>query len=171
MSVLPLSAQQRDCLLRAIECYDFPPDYFDYSRNAPERLPNTKDVEIAIRRELTSGDSARVKNGLSNVLYWGYAQMGIRDTRVLRFRTKVTISQLKLAGELFRRSHFPSVVEIKNLGVPEFSGLSFVSKIRMFLDPDNSATLDWQIMKIHERDHRKQFGRIRGLVSQDGGHL
>jgi hypothetical protein len=45
----------------------------------------------------------------------------------------------------------PSVVEIKNLGLPEFSGLSFVSKVRMFLDPDKSATLDWQIMKIHER--------------------
>ena len=28
--------------------------------------------------------------------------------------------------------------------------MSFVSKIRMFLDPANSATLDRQIMKIHK---------------------
>jgi len=77
--------------------------------------------------------------------------MGIRDTRVERFRTKVTASQLKRAAELFQRSRFPSVGEIKKLGLPEFSGLSFVSKIRMFLDPDDSATLDWQILKIHRK--------------------
>ena len=100
---------------------------------------------------MKSGEPDQVKNGLSNVLYWGYAQMGIRDTRVQRFRTKVTITQLKQACQLFRRSDLPSVVEIKNLGLPEFSGLSFVSKVRMFLDPNKSATLDWQIVKIHKR--------------------
>jgi len=61
----------------------------------------------------------------------------------------VSIDRLQRASELFRRSHFPSVVEIKKLGLPEFSGLSFVSKVRMFLDPDKSAVLDWQIMKIN----------------------
>jgi hypothetical protein len=34
--------------------------------------------------------------------------------------------------------------------MPQFSGMSFVSKIRMFLDPLGSATLDRQIMKIHD---------------------
>lgn len=151
MRVLALSEQQKDRLRNAIACYAFPPDYFDFSRNAPERLADTRAVETAIGRELKSGDPERVKNGLSNVLYWGYAQMGIRDTRVRRFRMKVTSSQLGQAGALFRRSRLPSVVEIKSLDLPEFSGLSFVSKIRMFLDPDRSATLDWQILKIHKR--------------------
>ena len=118
-------------------------------------------MEIAIGQELKSGDAERIKDGLSNVLYWGYAQMGIRDTRVQRFRTKVKTSQLKQAGELFRRPRFPSVSEIKNLRLPEFSGLSFVSKIRMFLDPDDSATLDWQIMKIHERCPTTVLARLR----------
>ena len=77
--------------------------------------------------------------------------MGIRDTRVRRFRIKVTSSQLDQSCALFRRSRLPSVVEIKNLSLPEFARLSFVSKIRMFLDPDHSATLDLQIMKIHKR--------------------
>jgi hypothetical protein len=151
MSVLALSEQQRSCLRNAIEQYGFPPDHFDFSRNAPERLANTRAVEITIGRELKSGEPEQVKSGLSNVLYWGYAQMGIRDTRVRRFRTKVCMFQLQQACDLFRRSPLPSVVEIKNLGLPEFSGLSFVSKVRMFLDPDKSATLDWQVMKIHER--------------------
>lgn len=77
--------------------------------------------------------------------------MGIRETRVRRFREKVTRTELVRAADLFRRTDSPSVVQIKSLGLPEFSGLSFVSKIRMFLDPDHFATLDWQIMKIHER--------------------
>ena len=145
-----MTEQQRDRLQIAIDSYAFPPDYFDFFRNAPQRLADTRAVEVAIGRELKSGDPEQVKNGLSNVLYWGYAQMGIRETRVHRFRAKVTDSQLKQAGELFRRSDLPSVVRIKKLGMPEFSGLSFVSKIRMFLDPYNSATLDWQIMKIHK---------------------
>jgi hypothetical protein len=156
-----LTEQQWDGLRTAIECYAFPPDYFDFSRNAPQRLPDTRAVEVAIRHELKSGDPEQFKNGLSNVLYWGYAKMGIRDTRVHRFRAKVTGSQLKQAGELFRRSNLPSVVQIKKLGLPEFSGLSFVSKIRMFLDPDHSATLDWQIMKIHKQCATTVLARLQ----------
>jgi hypothetical protein len=147
---VPLSQLQIDGLCKAIGDYRFPPDYFDFVGNVPEPLENTRAVEIRIERDLTSVDPERVKDGLSNVLYWGYAQMGIRDTRVRRFREKVVPSQLKQASDLFRRPHRSSVFEIKRLGLPEFSGLSFVSKIRMFLDPDESATLDWQILKIHK---------------------
>lgn len=91
-----------------------------------------------------------VKNGLSNVLYWGFARMKkIRDFRFNRFREKVTRDNLCAATELFHTSGAPSLIKIKDLGLPEFSGMSFVSKIRMFLDPKKSATLDRQIMKIH----------------------
>jgi hypothetical protein len=75
--------------------------------------------------------------------------MGIRDERVRRFRTKVNPFQLREACQLFRPGTTPSLLDIKKLKLPEFSGVSFVSKIRMFLDPENSATLDRQIMKIH----------------------
>lgn len=57
--------------------------------------------------------------------------------------------KLCAATELFHASVSPSLIKIKNFGLPEFSGMSFVSKIRMFLDPEKSATLDRQIMKIH----------------------
>ena len=46
----------------------------------------------------------------------------------------------------------PTLLALKKLRLPQFSGMSFVSKIRMFLDPANSATLDRQIMKIHKAD-------------------
>ena len=134
---------------KAIEGYHFPSDYFDFVGNTPERLENARAVEVRILRGLTSADPAELKNGLSNVLDWGYAQMGIRDTRVQRFRSNVTVYEIMRAYDLFQRSTHPSVLEIKKLGLPEFSGLSFVSKIRMFLDPDKSAVLDNQIMKIH----------------------
>ncbi|MDD5762340.1 MAG: hypothetical protein PHP88_07495 [bacterium] len=62
------------------------------------------------------------------------------------------MSQDKLcaATELFHTSFAPSLIKIKKIGLPEFSGMSFISKIRMFLDPEKSATLDRQIMKIHQ---------------------
>lgn len=146
---MPLSQQQEDCLRNAIESYRFPSDYFDFVRNTPERLEDARAVEVRIWGGLTSSDPEGLKNGLSNVLYWGYAQMGIRDIRVQRFRSNVNVSELNRACDLFQRSTLPSVLEIKKLRLPEFSGLSFVSKVRMFLDPDKSAVLDNQIMKIH----------------------
>jgi len=39
--------------------------------------------------------------------------------------------------------------------------MSFVSKIRMFLDPANSATPDWQIMKINDADRGTILSRFR----------
>jgi len=146
-----LSPEQTVCLRNAIACYGFPPNYFNFTKNIPERLHDTKAVEIAIRQGLISGKPEPVKNALSNVLYWGYGTMGIRDTRVSRFRNRLTGAQLTQACNLFCTPMVPSVMEIKKLRLPEFSGLSFVSKVRMFLDPDHSAILDWQIMKIRDR--------------------
>ncbi|TAL27201.1 MAG: hypothetical protein EPN94_01845 [Nitrospirae bacterium] len=106
------------------------------------------EVESKIKKDLLSNDVLAVKNGLSNVLYWGYARMGIRNTRVARFRQKVSTQQLSETIHLFSHTLSPSLIQIKKIELPEFSGVSFVSKIRMFLDPTNSATLDFQIMKI-----------------------
>lgn len=147
---MALSQQQRNYLFKAIENYSFPPDYYDFDCNVAGRLADTKTVEVKIGRDLKSGDPGQVKNGLSNVLYWGYARVPYRAKRVSRFRESVNAFQLTQASALFSKSLRPSVVEIKKLGLPEFSGLSFVSKIRMFLDPENSAVLDKQILKIHQ---------------------
>lgn len=146
---MPLSPSQKEELHKAIKEYSFPPEYYDFILDRPERIENTRAVEARIKADLISGDLNLFKNGLSNVLYWGYSQMGIRCTRVRRFRDNVTKDKLCAAIELFHASVSPSLIKIKNFGLPEFSGMSFVSKIRMFLDPENSATLDRQIMKIH----------------------
>jgi len=97
---MPLAERLQDILRQAIEGYAFPPDYFDFSEGTHNVLTDTRDVETRIRSDLTSGDPEWVKNGLSNALYWGYAQMGIRDERVRRFRTKVNPFQLREACQL-----------------------------------------------------------------------
>lgn len=145
---MPLSQQQIRKLANAMEEYSFPSVYYDFSNNVPSRAGRMADLETLIRQELISNDFPRVKDGLSNILYWGYAQMGIRDTRVDRFRNRVDTKEILDAASLFSRHHLPTLAEIKSIGLPEFSGVSFVSKIRMFLDPSSSATLDFQIMKM-----------------------
>ena len=149
---MALSERHKNVLRQAIEDYAFPPGYFNFPENSPSKSVKTADVEAWIKADLTSDDPERTKNGLSNVLYWGYGQIGYRDDRVRRFREKITESQLRSACRLFGLGSTPSLLDLKNLRLPEFSGMSFVSKIRMFLDPANSATLDWQIMKIHKAD-------------------
>jgi hypothetical protein len=144
-----LSPSQKEELHKAIKEFSFPPEYYNFILDRPERLENTRAVEARIKVDLISSNINLVKNGLSNVLSWGFARMRFRDVRVDDFRTKVTTPQLEAATSLFISGILPSLYEIKRIGLPQFSGVSFVSKIRMFLDPENSATLDRQIMKIH----------------------
>jgi hypothetical protein len=145
---MSLSQYQKEHLLQAIEAYAFPAEYFDFIMDRPEQQQDTRAVEAKIKADLICGNTGRVKNGLSNVLYWGFSQMGFRWRRVSLFRANVTTSKLEAATQLFHTSLSPPLTEIGRLMLPQFSGVSFVSKIRMFLDPEKSATLDLQIMKI-----------------------
>ena len=107
-------------------------------------------VENTIRNYLISGNINNVMDGLSNILYWGYAQIGYRDTRIKRFRSEVSNKQLHDAASLFRQDHNLDLLQIKKIRLPQFSGMSFVSKILMFLDPDNYVILDRQILKMNQ---------------------
>jgi len=146
---MPLSPSQVASLSAAIDGYAFPPAYFDYTVGAPVIGLTMTDVESRIRTDLMCGNGAGIKDGLSNVLYWGFAQMGgLAAVRVDRFRSAVSLAHLGAAAVLFATPR-PLLADIAALGLPQFSGVSFVSKVRMFLDPAGSATLDNQIMKIH----------------------
>ncbi len=97
---MSLSNDQIATLQEAIITYDFPCAYYDFLNDLPAPQHNMISVENLIRTDLISGDTLLVKNGLSNVLYWGYAQTGYRNTRIKRFRTEVTGGKLKDAAEL-----------------------------------------------------------------------
>ncbi|MCS6500730.1 hypothetical protein NYD60_11960 [Burkholderia thailandensis] len=145
---MPLTPSQVDCLRAAVSHYAFPPAHFDFASNAPVTGLTMDQVEARIRKDLLT--EIGVKDGLSNILYWGFAQMrGLAEVRVSRFRLSVTEQQLVAASRLFSTTPRPALADIARLKLPQFSGVSFVSKVRMFLDPDMSATLDRQIMQIH----------------------
>ncbi len=157
---MPLTSSQVDCLRTAIGDNAFPSAYFDFTENRPVMDIKMDEVEARIRRGLLS--ESGVKDGLSNIIRWGFAQtMERAEYRVARFRSSVTTHQLEAAWRLFSSNSRPALLDIKRLMLPEFSGVSFVSKVRMFLDPERSATLDLQIMKIREYREATVLAAIR----------
>jgi len=98
---MPLSPSQKEALHKAIKEYSFPPEYYDFILDRPERLENTRAVEARIQVDLISSNINLVKNGLSNVLHWGFARMRYRGIRVTDFWTKVITAQLEAATSLF----------------------------------------------------------------------
>jgi hypothetical protein len=147
---MPLTNAQIKLLDAAIKCYSFPSAYTHFSTTPPTPVSGLSitNVETLIGNGLKSKNTNDVEIALANILYWGYSQQpGRQKMRPMNFRSGVTQQQLAAATMLFSNGT-PSLVDIRRLGMPEFSGTSFVSKVRMFLDPVNSATLDFQILKM-----------------------
>ncbi|WP_416391659.1 hypothetical protein NR756_03565 [Alloalcanivorax xenomutans] len=148
---MPLTSEQSKGLTDAIGCYAFPRAYFDFQAGREVFDLSMAQLETRIRDKLISRTPELVEIGLASILYWGYSQMGgLAQVRVDRFREGVKPTALKDAANLFAENPRPSLLAISDLKLPEFSGVSFLSKVRMFLDPCKSATLDKQIMRIHE---------------------
>jgi len=147
---LKLDKHQIGMLDKAIRDYSFPCVYYDYNNDREVSFSNMLPVEKAIRNDLINDSIENVKNGLSNVLYWGYAQIGYRDTRIKRFRSDVSNKQLQDATSLFQQYDKLDLMQIRKIKLPQFSGMSFVSKIMMFLDPDKYVILDMQILKMNQ---------------------
>ncbi len=148
---MPLDTLQVNKLTDAVKGYAFPTAHFDFSTQTPVVGLSMTELETRIQQQLLNSSVSQVKNGLSNVLYWGFAQMGgLASVRVERFRSTVTEAQLEQASELFAKHRRPALYDIARLKLPQFSKVSFVSKIRMYLDPVESATLDRQIMQMHQ---------------------
>lgn len=143
-----LTNTQKFDLETSIINYSFPCVAYDFNNNTELQFESIIQLEFHIFNQLNSQDITNIKDGLSNVLYWGYARSGYRNYRVNLFRNKITDIQLKSAQQLFKRTQQPSITSIKSLSMPQFSGISFISKICMFLNPQTSAVLDLQIMKM-----------------------
>jgi hypothetical protein len=136
-------------LRRAAGAYDYPAVTYDFGNGRERQHGSMSTVEEEIRSALRSPDPAAIRDGLSNILYWGfYRSPGRRDYRVDRFRQEVTAHQLGLAGHTFLRLTGPALRRLKDIQLPGFSQVSFLSKIRMFLEPDSYAVLDLKIAKL-----------------------
>ncbi len=145
---MPLNAHQVGVLDAAVAAYAFPPEYFDFVAGVPVIAPTVALLEVAIGRQLTSANLGNVEHGLANVIYWGNATAGYRNHRVAEFRTHITQVQLTAFQALVTGGRVPTLREIKRLEMRGYSGISFVSKVLMFLNPAQYCVLDLQLTAL-----------------------
>ena len=145
---MSLTQGQVTVLEEAMCNYCFPRVTYDFQNGIEVNHQTMRSVESTIYRRLTSRGSNDVKDGLSNVLYWRYRRIGFRWTKVNEFRDKVTYQQLQRAVRVFKDLKGVGLRTLKKLELPKFSNVSFLSKLRMFLDPRNFVTLDLKLMKL-----------------------
>jgi hypothetical protein len=157
---MPLDNNQKEQLKTAIIGYMFPSVYYDFGSGLPANAQNMSVVEEYINRLLKSQNVIDVKHGLANVLYWGYAQVGYRNLRVNNFIKNSNEKQIHNFHNLLLNNATPTLIAIKNLKLPEFSGMSFVSKILMFLDPENYCVLDKKISKLRNPECMKSLSHL-----------
>lgn len=135
-------------LVAAVEAYAYPSVTFDFERRTERVHRNVRELEQVICDDLTSAQPERVRAGLANVIYWGYARQGRRDVRVRSFLEAVTSAHLDRAREAFASVHGPGLRDLKRIGLPRFTQVTFLSKLRMFLDPVCYAALDLKLAKL-----------------------
>ena len=90
---MPLSEEQVATLSAAIGGYAFPAVYYDFRQNREIRANTMAELEQIIGSRLRSAHAEDVRHGLANILYWGYANVGYRDTRVEDLNNNITIRQ------------------------------------------------------------------------------
>ena len=146
-----LPHEHLELLRRAIDAYAFPTVSYDFVRGVERVHQDARELEATVHDGLTSTDVHRVRHGLANVVYWGYARIGFRDDRVRAFLHNVSDGQVAAAQVAFASVEGPALRQLGALRLPQFSQISFLSKIRMFLDPRSFVILDLKLAKLrHE---------------------
>lgn len=144
----------------AIAAYDFPCKAYDFMKGEQITFSSYKELETHIGQQLRSDDLRVLKDGLSNVLYWGYlTSNGRRDARVQAFRSSVTEAALRRFRALIG-SGDESLLALATCKLPQFSNLSFLSKVLMFLDPMRCVTLDLQLARLKQSDRPTFFREL-----------
>ena len=131
----------------AKEAYNYPAVTYDFMSDSEIKHDTMLDVEERIRVQLFAQDLATVKDGLSNVLYWGHATAGYQWSRVNDFRERVTQNQLIEFSRLMKVPQRVGLEQIGKLRLPQFGNASYAlmpfnSKILMFTDPQKYTVLD-----------------------------
>lgn len=144
----------RALLASAVAAYAYPAVSYDFERQVERAHADVRELEQAVHADLTARRSERVRAGLANILYWGYARQGRRDARVRSFLEAVTPEHLARASATFEMLQGPGLRQLKRIGLPRFSQVTFLSKLRMFLDPTRYAALDLKLAKLRLEQHR-----------------
>jgi hypothetical protein len=157
---MTLSLEQIDVLETAMGSYAFPARYYDFAAQTAVDAASMIAVESYIRELLLSAAANDVRNGLANVIYWGYAQIGYQQVRVRKFLDEITVDQINAFQALISTDGVPSLSHLSTLHMPQFSGISFLSKVVMFLDPSHYCVLDLQLAKLGEVPGTKALHRM-----------
>lgn len=157
---MPLNNEQRKILREAIIGYNFPRIYYDFKVGIEVKANTMKEVEYVIGEQLRSVHSDAVIHGLANILYWGYANVGFRDVRVDNLIKNITVEHVLSFQKLLQNGRCPTLAEIKNIRIPQYSGMSFVSKILMFLNPVEYCVLDKQIARLRTHNGLKSLSNL-----------
>lgn len=157
---MPLTAAQTEILHDAIGNYAFPPVYYDFEAGIEIVANNMEEVEHVISGQLLSINTEEVRQGLANILYWGYANIGYRDVRVANLNNNITMEQIEAFQVLLGNGHIPTMAEIKRIQMPQYSGMSFVSKVLMFLNPVEYCVLDKQIANLRTHNGHKSLNHL-----------
>lgn len=145
---MKLRAETLIRLKKAIRHYNFPLHTYDFQKGKPVLHRTIEDLLTHIRKMLLSNNPFEVRDGLSNIIYWGMGRDGRRDMKVANFRHATIGWNFMECILLFQTITGSSLREIKKLGLPHFSNMSYVSKIRMILDPELYVVLDLKISKL-----------------------
>ncbi len=145
----------------AVKNYGFPPVYYDFSNDTKVKAASMSIVEQTIKAQLTSDNLEQVKYGLANVVYWGNANAGYQMHRTNKILNAITSEQLKSFQQLVASGNIPTLKQIRNLKMPQFSGVSFISKIVAFLDPANYCVLDLLLSRLAPASADKALGQLQ----------
>jgi len=157
---MPLTAVQIEQLRGAITYYAFPAVYFDFNNSREVVAQNMLEVEAMLAGQLRSKEVVSTKHGLTNVLYWGYAQIGYRQYRIDMFLNNVSDQQIIEFQSLLAANNIPTMKAILHIGLPQYSGISFISKILMFLNPIAYCVLDKQLTKLRTTESPKILNEL-----------
>ena len=161
-----LTSQQKKTLAKSIGGYFFPAIYYDFASNVERNAGNMRSLEGIILNMLTSKKQHQVKYGLANIIYWGNAKSGYQKNRTFKFLNKVTPNQLRNFQSIVASPKMLSLRAIKKIGMPQYSGISFISKILMFLDPKRYCVLDFSIAKLANHSGTKAIYDLKNYATQ-----
>lgn len=150
-------------LCETIEDYKYPAVTYDFVKNKEICHGSMYGVEKYIGDLLRSQNTQEIEDGLANVLYWGYAKNNTRDSKICKFRKANVLNNelskfMKLIKNLITSTNNNGTISggkflltiAKNKKIPQF-GISFTSKVLMFIDPIYYPVLDTKIAKRYAR--------------------
>jgi hypothetical protein len=151
---MALTQLDNTILRNACSQYDYPPQVYDTAQRRIVLLQGMNAVEEYIGQRLRSGDPGATREGLASVLSWGHGNVGYQIMRVEKFLCSVTDMQVARAASLLGAVATTGTTggtllyAMSKIGMPELSRLVFLSKVVMFLDPEQFPILDNKIADL-----------------------